>query len=86
MAITGKEINLAQLSEELGNKALVMSYNDPSEKLIKAADGVEIDEKDLEAAIKAHIAKDPNAERLAARQELLDRLGITEEEAKLLLA
>ena len=86
MAITGKEINLAQLSEELGNKALVMSYNDPSEKLIKAADGVEIDEKDLEAAIKAHIAKDPNAERLVARQEVLDRLGITEDEAKLLLA
>jgi hypothetical protein len=86
MAITGKEINLAQLSEELGNKALVMSYNDPSEKLIKAADGVEIDEKDLEAAIKAHIAKDPNAERLAARQEVLDRLGISAEEARLLLS
>lgn len=85
MAITGKEINLAQLSEELGNKALTMTYEDESQKTIMPADGVELSEKDLQAAIAVHVARDDNAARLAARQDLLSRLGITEEEAKLLL-
>jgi cell division protein FtsX len=85
MAITDKEINLAQLSEELGNKALTMTYQDPKEKTIQAADGVELDEKQLEAAIAAHIARDDDAAIASAKQTILDRLGITAEEAALLL-
>ena len=58
MAITSKEINLAQLSNELGDKGLIANFNNPQEKLILPAEGVELTEQELEAAIEAHIAID----------------------------
>ena len=56
MAITNKEINLAQLDKELGGQGLVADFNNPQEKLIKPADSSTVTETELEAAIQAHIA------------------------------
>lgn len=56
MAITSKEINLAQLDEELGGHGLVADFNDPEVKIITVADSSPITEKELDTAIKAHIA------------------------------
>jgi hypothetical protein len=86
MAITSKQINLAQLDKELGGKGLIADFNDPDNKLILPADGSTITEYELEAAIKVHVAQPTEADaRAAQRQLLLDRLGITKEEAQLLL-
>ena len=85
MTITSKQINLAQLSIELGGKGLIADFTDPKKKLILPADGVELTDAELKAAIDAHVAVDENAEKEAARQAILDRLGITSDEAKLIL-
>ena len=85
MAITSKEINLAQLSKELGGKGLIADFNDLDNKLILPADGVTLTEKQLSDAIKAHIAVDEQAAKAEQKAALLERLGITEEEAQLLL-
>jgi hypothetical protein len=86
MAITSKDINLAQLDKELGSKGLIADFNDLQKKLIQPCAESNVTEAELEAAIKVHVAVDDNAEREAAKAALLDRLGITAEEAKLLLA
>lgn len=85
MAITSKEINLAQLTKELGGKGLIADFNDPKKKSILPADGVDLTEDELKDAIAAHVAIDENAERNAKRQAILDRLGLSSDEAKLLL-
>lgn len=85
MPITNKEINLSQLSKELGNKGLIGDFNDPKKKLILAADGVDLTDAELKAAIDAHVAIDENAAREAQRQAILNRLGLTADEAKLIL-
>lgn len=85
MAITSKEINLSQLSRELGGKGLIADFTDPKKKLILPADSVELTEDELKDAIAVHIAIDENAERNSARQAILDRLGLSSDEAKLLL-
>ena len=85
MAITSKNINLEQLSTELGNKGLIADFNDSKKKLILAAEGVQLTEKELEDAIAAHVAVDYEAIRAAEKSALLARLGITAEEVKLLL-
>lgn len=56
MAITSKEINLAQLDKELGGQGLVANFNDPDNKIIKPADNSTITETELIAAIDLHIA------------------------------
>ena len=86
MATTSKEINLSQLSRELGDKGLIADFNNLQEKLILPADGVELTEIELETAIAAHIAIDEEAIRATAKAALLSQLGITEEQAKLLLS
>jgi hypothetical protein len=85
MAITSKQINLAQLDNELGGKGLIADFNDPDNKLILPADGVTLTEKQLSDAIAAHIAVDEQAAKAEQKAALLTRLGITEEEARLLL-
>lgn len=84
MAITSKEINLSQLSKELGNKGLIANFNDPKKKLILPADGVDLTEDKLKDAIDAHIAINEIAERQAKRQAIADRLGLTADDLKLL--
>jgi len=86
MATTSKEINLSQLSRELGDKGLIADFNNPQEKLILPADGVELTEIELESAIAAHVAIDEEAIRATAKAAVLAQLGITEEQAKLLLS
>lgn len=56
MAITSKEINLVQLDQELGSKGLVANFEEPKAKIIKPADGSDVTEEQLEAAITAHKA------------------------------
>ena len=85
MAITGKEINLGQLSKELGNKGLIADFNDPKKKVILPAEGVELTEEELNAAIAAHVAIDEIKQNEIKRQAILDRIGLTADEAKLLL-
>jgi hypothetical protein len=87
MAITSKEINLAQLSKELKGIGLIADFANPNEKLILVADGYELTEAALEAAIEAHISiseEEINAEKNLQKVALLEKLGITEEEVKLL--
>ena len=86
MAITSKEINLSQLDKELGSQGLIANFNDQENKLILPADNSNVTEAELEAAIAAHIAIDEKAEAAAAKAALLAKLGITAEEAALLLS
>jgi hypothetical protein len=85
MAITSKEINLAQLDNELGGQGLIANFEDLNNKIIKPADNSTVTEEELEAGIAAHIAIDEVAVKAAQKAALLERLGITEAEARLLL-
>ncbi len=86
MATTNKEINLSQLSEELGGSGLIADFNNPQEKVILPADGVKLTEAQLNAAIASHTAIDEVAAKAQAKADLLARLGITADEARLLLS
>lgn len=86
MAITSKEINLMQLDKELGGHGLICNFGNPVEKLILAAGESPVTEKELENAISKHIAVDEEAIRALAKALVLNRLGITADEAKLLLS
>ena len=80
MAITSKEINLAQLDKELGGQGLVADFNNPQEKLIKPADNSTVTEAQLEAAIAAHVAIDETVAKVqakAAAESKLAALGLT---------
>ena len=86
MAITSKEINLAQLDNELGGQGLIANFQDLKKKLIKPADNSTLTEEELEAGIAAHVAIDDDKVKATAKAALLDKLGITAEEAALLLS
>ena len=86
MVTTLKEINLAQLDKELGSQGLCADFNDPNNKIIKVADNSTVTEAQLNAAITAHIAIDELDAKAEAKAALLTRLGITAEEATLLLS
>ena len=86
MAITSKEINLAQLDNELGGQGLIANFEDLKKKLIKPADNSTLTEEELEAGIAAHVAIDEVKAKATAKAALLDKLGITAEEAALLLS
>ena len=85
MAITSKEINLNQLTAELGGKGLIADFNDTKKKLILPANDVNLSEEELQSAIDNHIAIDDAKVKANAKAALLNKLGITAEEAKLLL-
>jgi hypothetical protein len=85
MAITSKQINLSQLTDELGGKGLIADFNDQKKKVILPADGVQLTEDELKEAIANHVAVDQNAIKEAQRQAILDRLGLTADEAQILL-
>ena len=86
MAITNKEINLSQLDKELGSKGLIANITDPEAKLILPCELSDVTEDQLERAISRHIAIDEAAATAAAKADLLTQLGITEEQARLLLS
>lgn len=82
-----KPINLAQLDKEFNGKGLNATL-DENRNIVEVTltehnDGLE---SDLQAAINAHIAIDDNAVKAAEKAALLAQLGITEEQAKLLLS
>jgi hypothetical protein len=89
MAITNKEINLLQLDEELGNQGLCADFNDPQNKVIKAADNSTVTETQLKAAIASHIAGPTEQEtKILNRQEgivKLKELGFTDDQITALL-
>lgn len=82
---TSKEINLSQLDQELGGFGLCMNEENPAQKIIGVADGSSVTKEQLAEAIENHIAIDTQAELATAKASLLAKLGITQEEAKLLL-
>jgi hypothetical protein len=84
MAITNKKINLVQLDQELGSQGLIADFNDPENKIIKAADGANYTEAQIEAAIEAHLAGPTAQEIYALSREQgiikMQELGFTEEQ------
>jgi hypothetical protein len=89
MAITSKEINLTQLTNELNGIGLIANFEDKAKKVISVADGYELTEAALKAAIDSHVAISElqiEADKATAKAALLEKLGITADEAKLLLA
>ena len=89
MTTTSKEINLTQLDQELGGKGLIADFNDPANKIIKPADGVQLSDAELDAAITAHVAGPTEAEvtQLNREQGLakLKELGFTDDQISALL-
>ena len=77
MAITNKEINLAQLDKELGGKGLNGDFNDPNKKLILPTENSDVTEQELEVAIAAHIAL-PEPEPTVADKLASVGLSVTE--------
>jgi len=84
--LVNKEINLAQLDKELNGKGL-NAIHDENGNIIEVtlADNNDATELQLEAAIAAHIAIDEAEAKAAQRQAILDRLGLSQEEANILL-
>jgi len=85
MAITSKEINLTQLTNELGGRGLIADFNDPQKKLILAAEGSSVTEQELESAIAAHVAVDVEAEKLAAKKAIAQSIGLSLDDLATLL-
>jgi hypothetical protein len=89
MATTSKNINLLQLDQELGGQGLSANFNDPENKIIIPADGSTITDKELEAAIKKHVAGPDEQEiRQLNRQQgiaKLQELGFTDDQISALL-
>jgi hypothetical protein len=94
MAILSVEIDLRMLDQALGGKGLVADFNDPKKKVVLAAEGSDVTDAQIIAmaeSLEASVIADRKAKELADKQKdakrsaLLERLGITEDEAKLLL-
>jgi hypothetical protein len=82
MIKVNKKINLAQLDQELNGLGLIASLDENREVTeVGLADNNTASETELSDAIKKHKAIDPNL----AKQAILDRLGLTVDELKLLL-
>jgi hypothetical protein len=81
MAITDKEINLAQLDKETGGKGLIGNFNDPNEKLILPADNNDLTDEQLIKAIAKHLA---NVEVLSVADKLAN-FGLSVDDLKAVL-
>jgi hypothetical protein len=85
MAITSKEINLTQLTDELGGRGLIADFNDPQKKLILAAEGSSVTEQELDSAIAAHVAINEEAQKLAAKKAIAQSIGLSLDDLATLL-
>jgi len=89
MAITSKEINLQQLDQELGGKGLCADFNDPKKKLIIPADGSNVTEDEIKAAIASHVAEPSQEQIIKLNREQglakLKELGFTDDQISALL-
>lgn len=81
-----KVINLSQLDSELNSKGLVAELENNKIVSIGLADDNDATINQLISAIENHKAIDEIALKEQRRQEILNRLGITDEEAKILLS
>jgi len=86
MIKTTKDINLAQLDKELGAYGLSSSPLDTGELLIVIPEHSPVTVEQLEKAIGLHQAIDDVAVAELKKAELYTKLGITADEAKLLLS
>jgi hypothetical protein len=85
MIKVNKKINLSQLDKELNGLGLNANLIDGEIVEVYLTEHNTATEAQLKAAIDAHIAIDEVAVKAAQKAALLDRLGITEAEARLLL-
>jgi hypothetical protein len=89
MAITSKEINLAQLDQELGGQGLCADFNDSKKKVIVPAENSIVTEDQLKEAIAAHVAGLSQSEILKLNREQgltkLKELGFTDDQISALL-
>lgn len=89
MAITSKEINPDQLNAELGNRGIIVDFNNPKEKIILPAENSGLTENEIENAIESHIAGPTEAEiKMLNKQEgiaKLKELGFTNDQIQALL-
>lgn len=94
MAILSVEVDLKKLDQALGGKGLVADFNDPKKKIVLPAEGSDVtDEQITQMAIaqEEEVIADRKAIELKVKNDaiakaaLLDRLGITADEAALLL-
>ncbi len=68
--ITNKEINLWQLDQELGGQGLCSDFSDADNKIIITADNSNVTQKQLDDAVKVHIAQpiqEPTIEQKLAK-------------------
>jgi hypothetical protein len=79
MATTSKEINIDQLSEELGSKGLVFNLTDPKNKIILPAENSDLTEEEIKSAIDAHIALPPAEPTIAQK---LSSVGLNIDDLK----
>ena len=85
--LVNKKINLAQLDQELNGQGLNASLNDNKEIIeVTLCENNDATEAQLKSAIDAHIAIDESKIKAEAKAALLTKLGITAEEATLLLS
>ena len=85
--LVNKKINLAQLDKELNGQGLNATLNDDREIIeVTLCENNNATEAQLKAAIEAHVAIDEAAIQASAKAALLKKLGITAEEAVLLLS
>jgi hypothetical protein len=87
MIKVNKKINLSQLDKELNGQGLIAELDQDTNEISGVALGENntATEIELEAVIKNHKAIDENAELVKAKAALLERLGMTADEAALLL-
>jgi hypothetical protein len=87
MIKVNKPINLKQLDIELNDLGLIATVNENKEIIeVGLAENNTATEVELKAAVDAHIAIDEVAAKATQKAALLERLGISEDEARLLLA
>ena len=81
-----KPINLGQLDQELNGLGLIGSVDENKNTIaVGLADNNPATEAELKSAIDGHIAIDELAATATQKAALLARLGITADEAKLLI-
>lgn len=80
-----KPINLIQLDKELNSKGLISKLENDKVVSVGLADENDSTIDDLIIAIEKHKAIDELSLIQEQRRHILEKLGITEEEAKLLL-
>lgn len=86
MIVVDKKINLSQLDKEYNSQGLYLYIDENGQTIVSLTENNKGNDKDLQKAIDKHIAIDEAEVNAIAKAALLSKLGITAEEAKLLLS